>query len=117
MSLFNKHEGCFGITLFRWVRTNIEIWYCPRGYTIKPHSHNEEDIELIYLFGRTKFFRKIDNKTESATPTKPFTPFTVPAGCLHWFTVSSLPLIFINKATFLEGFKPKSAAIDFVKEI
>lgn len=114
MKLFNRHESCVGITLWRFGQLNIELWYCPSGYTIKEHSHPEEDIELYYLFGNSHFFRKSPSgTTEVAVPHIPFKHFTVKAGWSHWFTVSRLPLIFINKATFKREFKPKSASVDF----
>lgn len=117
MTLFNRHERCVGLTLFRWRRWNVEIWYCPKGYEVKPHSHNHEHIELMYLFGKTTFSRlNIDSqKSESFSPRwyHMFRRFTVLPMQTHWFKVSSLPLVFINFATFLDGYQPTSASIDF----
>lgn len=125
MSIINYHESCVGIVLFKWRQKFIQLWYCPKGYEIKPHSHPEEDIELMYLFGSTVFYRQNQNinyiirgwldNPESYKPKwyNVFRRFSVPANTKHWFIVSKWPLIFINFSTFSEGNKPKSAAVDF----
>lgn len=88
----------------------------------------------MYLFGNAEFWRtKLeyndvfksgdDNIHEHVKESEGFKPkwyhmfrsFSVKAGQIHWFTVSSLPLIFINFATFIDGKKPTSAAVDFHK--
>lgn len=127
MTLFNRHERCIGLTLWRFGQKNIELWYCPSGYEIKPHSHPNEKIELMYLFGDTEFFRIVEKmhdfvfgkhmgvRSESFKPKwyHVFRKFTIDYGVVHWFKVSKLPLIFINIATFKDGHKPVSAAVDF----
>jgi hypothetical protein len=118
MKLFNRYESCVGLTLFRLFKYNIEIWYCPKEYEIVPHSHPEEDIELMYIFGKTTFFRQCYSGAPilSVIPRMPFKCHSVPAGYIHWFKVSkTFPLIFINIAKFRRGFKPKSASVDFKK--
>lgn len=73
----------------------------------------------MYLFGDTTFSRikhRWDGDyIEDFTPHwyDCFRKFTVKAGQVHWFTVSELPLLFINISTFKRGYKPKSAAVDF----
>jgi hypothetical protein len=96
-------------------RKNVEVWYCPSGYTIKKHSHPEENIELMYILGKTTFYRERESKIEKFTPRyyHMFRSFSVNAGDNHWFDVANFPLVFINVATFLEGKKPKSASVDF----
>lgn len=74
----------------------------------------------MYVFGKTTFFREKKSlfpTTEAFAPKwyNVFRRFTVNAGQVHSFSVSSLPLIFINFATFLDGKKPTSAAVDFHK--
>lgn len=122
MTLFNRHERCYGLTLFRAFQWNVEIWVCLPGYEIKPHSHPNEHVELMYLFGRTTFYRinvnDVNNLfTESFTPCKKniFKTFTISPGTIHWFKVSTWPLVFINFARFLDGHKPVSAAKDFIQ--
>jgi len=117
MSLVHRYEQCIGIPLFKSKRRYVEIWYCPRGYKIKEHSHPNERIELMYIFGKTTFFRreKKDQKEQSFTPKwyHCFRTFSVPYGFLHRFEVSNLPLIFINFSKFFPGYEPVSASVDF----
>lgn len=120
MSIINRHERCVGIRLWKSKTRFIQLWYCPRGYEVKPHSHNDQHIELMYLFGKTTFYRHgvISNPSgyiESFSPRCKhiLKRFTVKTGQRHWFTVSSLPLVFINFATFVDGKRPVSAAEDF----
>ena len=111
----NKHESCFGIVLFRSAIRFVQVWFCAAGYTIESHSHPHEDIELMFVFGSTTFFRQVDGQTQSFTPKWYHVGrrFTVSAGTVHWFTVSKWPLVFINFSRFKDGYKPVSAAIDF----
>lgn len=113
--MVDRYERCIGFRLFKSISCFVQLWYCKSGYTIPLHSHDEQDIELVYLFGKTTFFRVIDGKTQSFTPSfwNIGRRFTIPAGTLHYFTVSNLPLVFINIAKFRNGHTPKSAAIDF----
>lgn len=115
MSIINRHEKCVGIRLWKSKTRFIQLWYCPRGYDVKPHSHNDQHIELMYLFGKTTISRITSQTVEWFTPKwyHIFRKFTVRKGQIHWFTVSSLPLVFINFATFIDGKRPVSAAIDF----
>lgn len=113
-NLINRHEDCVGITLWKFGQTNIELWYCPAGYEIQPHSHPKEHIELMFIAGKATFYR-IKNMTQSFTPRwyHMFRRFTVTPGRVHWFSVSHRALIFINIARFIDGHKPTSAAVDF----
>jgi hypothetical protein len=130
MILFNRHESCIGLTLFRLWRWNVELWYCPKGYRIKPHSHPNEHIELMFIYGRTTFYRIIKWTTHTVfgdvygDHVQHYKPkwyhvgrtFSVKPGIVHYFEVSDRPLIFINFATFTKGHKPTSASVDF-KEV
>lgn len=120
MNLLNHHEKCLGIVLFKWRQRFVQLWLCPSGYKIQKHSHPEEDIELMYIFGSSVFYRLTSSYvfTEYQESYKPkwyhiFRCFSVPAGTIHWFEVSKWPLVFINFSTFKDNIKPKSAAIDF----
>jgi len=114
---FNSHEGCRGVTLWRGKKKHVELWYCPKNYQIAVHSHPQEDIELMYVFGKATFVR-IDfrNVYEHLRLNRWWFlhRFTVPAGWNHYFTVSNWPLVFINIATFKEGKTPTSASVDFL---
>jgi len=119
MIKFERHnyESCKGLTIWKSERYHVEIWYCPKNYVIIPHSHPQENIELMYLWGSTEFFRRRQESTESFKPKWYHfgRSFSVNAGDVHWFTVSPFRcLIFVNIAKFLPGFFPKSASIDFL---
>lgn len=118
MALINRYESCFGITLYKWGQYRAEIWFIPRNYSIVPHRHPSEDVELMFIFGRTEFFRQSIRtwKIESlATTWKCFGQcFSVMNYHYHSFKTTNWPLVFINFQKFLTGCKPKSAASDFI---
>lgn len=117
MSIFRKHEVCRGLLLYKIGRYTAELWFCPSGYEIKEHSHPQEDIELMFLFGNTTFFRR----QKVGMQEEPFRPLwkhvgkcsTVPAGWSHRFEVGKWPLLFINFAKWKSGVEPTSASVDF----
>lgn len=113
--MINYHEKCVGIVLFKFRQLFIQLWLCPANYEIKPHSHPEEDIKLVYLLGKTTFFRLVGDDLQSFSPRwfHAGRAFNVHAGILHSFTVSNWPLVFINISRFKKGCKAKSAALDF----
>ena len=118
MSLINRYGPCWGLTLFRWGQRRAEIWFCPVGYKIIEHRHPAEDVELMFIFGKTKFSRRdmMTHKVESlVTSWKYFLRrFTVMHYHYHWFEVGNWPLVFINFQKFFPGITPASAAIDFI---
>lgn len=116
MPLIHRYERAIGIRLWRWNRYQIEIWFCGPNWTIRPHSHPDEDIELAFVFGIGSQFAR--QKWPLVAP-ETFTPkfprhvgrrFSVAAGTVHWFTVSKWPLVFINFERWHKT--PTSAAID-----
>lgn len=109
--LIKKYDKCRGLTLFCCYKICIEIWYFPSYYTIKPHFHPRENIEVLYLFGNATFYREKDGKRKEAKMN--FIPkfLSVPAGYVHGFSVGKYPLIAINFAKFVEG-KATSASND-----
>lgn len=117
MSIFNSHGPCRGITLFKRKNKRVELWVIPANYSITPHSHPQEDVELMYLFGDAAFYRQDTNGCPEEFKPKwfrdVFRKFSVKHFHVHWFSVSKWPLVFINFQTFRNGAIPVSAAIDF----
>lgn len=117
MSVINRFGPCWGFTLYSFWNKRAEIWFIPANYTIVEHSHPSENVELCYIFGRTKFLRRdlYTGKIKEATMTwrNWLTCFSVKHHHSHWFSTSNWPLIFINFQTFLPGYKPVSASVDF----
>lgn len=117
MAIINRHEKCVGFTIFKYGQLRVEVWYCPSGYQIAEHSHPHEDIELMYIFGSTAFYRRDLNtgNVERADVGWRYWlhKFSVKAFHSHWFSVGRWPLIFINFQRFKKGYTPVSAARDF----
>lgn len=115
MSLIRKHESCVGLLLYKFGQYTAELWYCPAHYVIKEHSHPQEDIELMFLYGSTIFFRRKDEQEDSFVSKwyHCFKCFSVPAGWSHHFLVGRRPLLFINFAKWKKGITPTSASVDF----
>ena len=119
MSVFNSYGPCRGITLFRYEQLRVELWYIPAGYDIVEHRHPKEDVELMYIFGSSAFFRRdirvgMPEMFEPKFPRDLFKTFSVKHFHSHWFSVGKIPLVFINFQTFLAGNEPVSAADDFL---
>jgi hypothetical protein len=106
--------NCVGITLFKWGHRRAEVWFIKPGYVIEEHTHPKEDVELMYLFGSTVFYRR-DLETDEVEFARPkfFRKFSVKHFHSHWFSVGWLPLVFINFQSFLDGHSPQSASKDF----
>lgn len=117
MKLIDRHGPCVGLRLFKSKTRFIQLWFCPEYYVIEQHSHPDEHIELMYLFGSTTFYR-LGGHIEWFTPKwyDMFKTFSVKPGVVHWFNVTNQPLVFINWSKFNPGKTPVSAAVDF-KEI
>lgn len=116
-SLFRVYDKkCFGLSLPAFGRFKLEFWFiCPR-YEIKPHSHPNQDIELMLLFGHNVLLTRNGNEKFKAKIWNIFKVFSIPAGVTHTFSVSRFPLIFMNIEKWKVGVKPTSAADDF-KEV
>lgn len=116
--MINRYGPCWGITLYRFFQYRAELWFIPKNYTIVEHRHPQESVELMFIFGRTEFYRR--NIYTCAVDTLATTwrcfgrCFSVNSYHSHWFKTNSWPLVFINFQKFFPGIKPKSAAKDFL---
>lgn len=117
MSILNKYGPCVGFTLYKFFNKRAEIWFIPGNYEIVEHSHPNEDVELMFVFGKTEFYKRnipTDKITSHRTSFCSWLRcFSVKHDDAHWFRTSSWPLVFINFQTFLNNHEPVSAAIDF----
>jgi hypothetical protein len=118
-NLINRYEKCKGFTFFKSSCYHLEIWWVQGKYSIIPHSHELEDIKLVFLLGhKVEFWRwhKGEVKTQNMKCWNLGKVFSIPAGAVHWFKNNSrLPLVFLNIAKFKNGHKPISACEDFIK--
>lgn len=117
---FNKHERCFGITLWQTRNVHVQVWFCAPYYVIREHCHVESDIELMFLFGKGSIFARresLETASECFIPEFPKHTgrlFTLKAGTWHYFTVSKWPLVFVNFSKAVTRQAPRSASLDFV---
>lgn len=96
-----KYEKCRGLSFPSVGKYKIEVWYAPRNYRIRPHTHNNEDIKLMLLFGNNVRFHRQKageflSESYFATLKDIFKVFTINAGDCHSFDVSNWPLLFLN---------------------
>lgn len=111
--LIYRYKTCWGIKLWKWNNFQIELWYCPTSCFIPPHTHEQQDIRLTFLYGRKIFHRKYKDQLEEIVDTKNIKfgqTFSIPAGTLHWFDRMDKPLIFFSREWWTT--KPTSASID-----
>jgi hypothetical protein len=107
--MIHRVNNCFGLTLFRSKRRNVELWACLSP--VKAHTHPGQHSEIVPLFGWSRFYRvNEDGATEKVciNPLKWFRSFSIPAGCRHWF--EGVPLVFLNVST---GSKSAGVNISF----
>lgn len=117
--MLKRYEKCVGISFPAIGRYKIEIWTAPKGYCIEPHTHNNEDIKLLFLFGHNvTFWRKRPEDVWQKFKAKFWNigrVFNIRAGDIHSFDVSNTRLVFLNLEIWKVGVKPTSASEDFQK--
>lgn len=105
-----RHNRCRGLKLWKWGHTQIELWWCPGGEVIEPHTHEEFDGLIVYLFGSMVFW----------TPTKRraigwrdfLKTLKIPSGLAHGAIGRKPGCLFLNFERWKNA--PTSAATDFV---
>ena len=111
MGLLRKHNRCRGVCLWKWGRTQVELWGCPAWELIEEHTHEEFDGLIVYIGGEMTFW----------TPTKRrrigwrdfLKTLRIPAGCPHKALGTGLfGCLFLNIETWQHD-RPTSAAVDF----
>jgi len=95
----------------------VELVWAPKNYEIVEHSHPNQDIELIVLWGKNVYLERTElGKVApdfyiTSMPKSIFKRFSIRAGDTHWFKTSKTNFLFLN----VEFWKtePTSAAVDF----
>jgi hypothetical protein len=110
-----KYDICWGFKIWSFGSRLLELWYIPANYEIIPHSHPNEHITLVPLYGSVRAFRRDGEKAKAEeVKTKLGGRYKIPAGWIHWFIpTNSKPFIFLNFSTWKSGVVPTSAAQDF----
>jgi len=64
MRLYYNYRGAHIISLFRWKHLKLELCFFPAGYRIDEHTHNNEWLETVFLFGNAVFHKRklVDGK-------------------------------------------------------
>lgn len=60
-----RYEGALGITLWRWNRKKVEIWFAKKDYSPQEHAHDGCDGEFMVLYSKN---RRIYRKTMGDKP-------------------------------------------------
>lgn len=106
---------CFGIGVtIPFTNKRFELWYCPTGYTIKPHRHPNAKIRLTALWGSATFVRIKDGIKKSFKfdgVRTMFKTFNIGAADWHWSEKIESSIIFFNNETWTT--KPTTASQDF----
>lgn len=107
-----KGRRCHGFTLWRGKRRQVELWICPRNFSVGAHTHEEMDGHIVLLLGQVHLCKVVDGK-ERATD-RHFVPLSVPRGVVHYFVPKKRhwsPTVFLNFERWTTA--PTSAAVDF----
>jgi len=121
--MLKRHESCIGLSLPAIGRFKLEVWWCPSGFKIKPHVHDNVSIESLFVMGSGSYVcRKPEGELfaeqHKLRALRDFgRSFSIPAGCVHWFEVGKWPLLFINFEWWKSGVKPSSASDDFKEKV
>lgn len=100
-----------GIRLFRWGKTQAELWLAPGGETLPMHTHTHCSSRIIYLLGKMTFWfgpHSCDLSMRSFLKN-----FVIPAGAPHGGQVTGRFVLFINFERW--NSTPTSAAHDFIR--
>lgn len=121
MSLIARYGPCVGITLFRWRRWKVELWYAPANYATPEHSHNESHGEFTILWARNRrIYRKVKtpqgervDEYIASTPRFWGKFLSVPMGVVHAFEKGDSCMVWICVETWKRGVTVTSVATDF----
>lgn len=109
--MITRFQRSIGIKLFRFGKTQAELWFCPKGEQLPNHKHEKMRSRIMFVGGGMLFTR--DDKTITLGIRQTFRTFKVAAGQAHSAVVTGLCGIFLNCETWTE--QPTSAAHDFVR--
>jgi hypothetical protein len=117
-SRIHKHN-CWGFSIFRIYRWQVELWICPPHTQVPMHKHPNEYTNLWFVKGKnTTIFRNDIQSNEYEEYALSFPKvwgklFYLAPTQFHGFMVGNHWLIFFNFQRWLKT--PTSAAHDFVK--
>lgn len=122
-----RYGPCIGVTLFRWRRFKIELWYAPADFATPEHTHENSSSEFLILYARTRFIYrrtvdfistvdgKVRYRTEGYVVNVP--PFrrtlTVRAGTPHAFHRGESCMVWLCFERWKKNVPVTSVAEDF----
>ncbi len=113
-----RYGPCWGITLFRWFRWKLELWYAPAWFATPEHTHENSDGEFTILWSRyRRIYRKVHDRTDDYIAMHPYCWgkwLSVRAGTPHAFESGDSCMIWLCWQTWKKGVKVTSPADDFV---
>ena len=109
--MIRRYKRCVGLALFRWNRRQLEIWFCPAGTEIEPHTHPHIDSTIRLLWGGMR--GTIGDHEGYVDMEDFFRPFHVPAGVRHSAHIGQGLTIFANWEVWRGDIPITSAAEDF----
>ncbi len=112
-----RYGPCIGITLFRFRRWKIELWFAPADYATPEHSHDDSSSEFTILWARNRrIYRRIGDRVDAyiAETPKMWGKFlSVRTGVVHAFEKGDSAMIWLAFETWKKGVKVSSVADDF----
>lgn len=109
--MFIRFQRCVGVMVWRWKRTQVEVWFCPRGELVPPHSHRGFDSLIVHLAGRMVFWAEGRGRVLNWGDVG--WSKLIPAGAEHGLIVRGPFGVFVNFETWKHD-GPTSAVDDFI---
>lgn len=109
--MIHRHNRCVGITVFKFGKRQIELWFVPRLEKIEPHFHKHCDSVIIPILG--SMVGCIGNKSGKTGWWDLGRRFHIPAYVFHSATTAKSFCLFLNFEKW--DTQPTSASIDFVQ--
>lgn len=109
--MIHRHNRCWGISLFRWGKYQIEFWFCPKAEFIQPHVHLNVDSKIVYLGGN--MLGTIGSRTKQLGWKDIFHCYPIPRNTVHSGVITGLFCCFLNVEKWVSKKAITSAAIDF----
>lgn len=115
LSMITRYKSCFGITVWKWNKFKIELWYAPANFSVEGHTHANSDGEFFVIYGFNRKIWKIKNGQELSynISDRPYwNRLTVRHNEQHGFNRGSTPMIWLCFETWLNNVEPSSVAKD-----
>lgn len=112
---FYHHRDCYGLQLLRLWSWTFTVWWVPRTTKLMPHTHPNQDVTIITLFGLRTTFNRMRPGIADSLVTRQAWPLSIhytPCNWVHFANKGSEgkprvgPFIYLSIIHWLDG-KPK----------